>query len=127
MPWPVPCVVAVAGVAATAVLRVRARAQHRVEAREVARNWATLEPTLPRHGRNQGRTEHTFAALVVSGVVVALTAEALLVVAGPDQGWGRWAVTTAPAAVLCVFLVLAATYARMARHRAMADRTRSPR
>ncbi|MDN3026166.1 hypothetical protein [Streptomyces sp. S.PB5] len=57
--WPVPCVVAVAGAAGTAVLRMHAGAQHRVEAREAARHWATPEPTPPRHGRSQGRTEQS--------------------------------------------------------------------
>ncbi|MFI8529677.1 hypothetical protein ACIGMX_05355 [Streptomyces aquilus] len=125
--WPVSCAAAAAGAVGTAVLRVRAAAQHRVEAREVARHWSTLEPTPPRHGRSQVRTEPAFAALVAAGVVGALIAEALLMAAGPDDGWRRLAATTAPAAVLGVFLILAAVYAHMARHHTTRDRTRPPR
>ncbi|OPG04935.1 hypothetical protein B1R27_23180 [Streptomyces sp. GKU 895] len=126
--WPVPCAVAVAGAAGTSVLRAHAGAQQRAETREVARHWATLEPTAPRHGRSQGRMEHyVFAALVACGVVVALIAETLLMAAGPGRGGAGVAVAMAPTAILGAFLVLAATYARMSRHRITADRRRGPR
>ncbi|PWI12920.1 hypothetical protein DI272_01230 [Streptomyces sp. Act143] len=124
--WPVPCAAAVAGAAGTTVLRLRARAQHRCEAREVARHWAALEPVPPRHGRPRGRPERAFAALVACGVAVALLAEALLMVAGPDEGWGRPAVTVVPAAVLGVFLLLAATYAHGRPRRARPDAVPGP-
>ncbi|MFF7391258.1 hypothetical protein ACFZAE_22785 [Streptomyces scabiei] len=120
--WQTACVVAVAGAAVAAVLRIRAAAQHRQEMREIARHWAPLAPGPPGHGHSR----HAFAALVACGLAAAVATAALLVAADPEDG-GDWLMTaTAPAAVVGLTLAIAATRTRTAR-RTMAGRTWPPR
>ncbi|WP_327318381.1 hypothetical protein [Streptomyces sp. NBC_01235] len=109
--WQAACVMAVTGVTAAAALRIRAAAQHRQEVREIARHWAALDPRTPEHGRSR----HAFAALLACGLAAAVTAAALLVTAGPEDGADWLMAATAPAAIVGLTLAIAVTHTRTTR------------
>ncbi|QOV34040.1 hypothetical protein IM697_28205 [Streptomyces ferrugineus] len=114
--WWAPVGTAAVGAAATAGLRIRAAVRRRYEAREIARHWAALRHTAPPDHRGDGPTRYTFVALVGSGLLAALVVAAVLLAAGPEDG-GDWLLAvTAPAAVVGVFLAVAATHARGRSH-----------
>ncbi|MFI1168733.1 hypothetical protein ACH4UM_35530 [Streptomyces sp. NPDC020801] len=116
--WWTPCVAAAVGATATTALRLDAAVQRRREARETARHWARLGHVPPPAG--PGRSRHVVAAVVGCGVAAAVAVAVLHAVAGPDGDAG-WVTAAAPAAVMGVFLITAATYAWATR------RTTSPR
>ncbi|MFE2511683.1 hypothetical protein ACFXC9_24975 [Streptomyces naganishii] len=88
--------------------------------RETARQWARLGGPAPAAG--PGRTRHVVAAVVGCGLAVAVAVTALHVLAGPGGGPG-WLAAAAPVAVMAVFLLAAATYARSGRETVPGRRT----
>ncbi|WP_329267253.1 hypothetical protein [Streptomyces sp. NBC_01451] len=84
--WQAACVVAVAGAAVTAVLRIRAAAQHHQEVREMARRWAVLDAGLPQHGRRHDLSPYVVAALLGCGLVAAVVTAAVAMTTGSDGG-----------------------------------------
>ncbi|GHD92012.1 hypothetical protein [Streptomyces naganishii] len=118
--WWAPGVAAVVGATATAALRLDAAVLRRREVRETARQWARLGGPAPAAG--PGRTRHVVAAVVGCGLAVAVAVTALHVLAGPGGGPG-WLAAAAPVAVMAVFLLAAATYARSGRETVPGRRT----
>ncbi|GAA3791632.1 hypothetical protein ACFS5L_06575 [Streptomyces phyllanthi] len=107
--------VAVVGATATAGLRIRAGAQRRYEAREIARHWAALSDTSPPGHRSHARSRYVFAALTGSGLVAAVVTAAVLLAAGPEDGLDWLLAAVAPAVIVGVFLAVASMYTRAAR------------
>jgi len=105
--WPLLCAPAVAGAGATAALRIRAILQHRHEAREAARHWATLDPGPPRHDRSHGAGRYAVAAIVSTGLIAAAATTVLLVAAAPQNGPVRLLAVLAPVLITTVFLAVA--------------------
>jgi hypothetical protein len=111
-PWWIPCAAAVAGGAAAVALRVHAAVARRAEHREAARQWRELSGTA-RPLPPADRSRYVVAALVTTGLTAAAATAGLAWAAGDAGGAAhRLTAVVAPAAVLTVFLLLAAACAR---------------
>jgi hypothetical protein len=112
--WWTPAAGAAAAGVATVALRLRAAVRHRRETREAARHWALLVPTAP--PARPERSRHTVAAVLCCGTAAAMGVAVLHALFAPRTDGTPWpALLAAPAAVLVVFLVGAAAYARSSR------------
>ncbi|MFI0964183.1 hypothetical protein ACH4S8_22630 [Streptomyces sp. NPDC021080] len=107
--WTVLALTAAAGTAVTLGLRTRAAVRRRREAEEAARHWAQLRSgsaaveDRPRNGRT------AFAVLAGSGLAVGVTTAVLLLTGGVTGGPYPWLTAAVPAALVGLFLLIAAT------------------
>ncbi|MFJ9863812.1 hypothetical protein [Streptomyces sp. NPDC101165] len=116
--WWVPSGAAVAGVAVTLGLRVRASLQRRRESRETARQWAELRKDQQPPDTEPVRTA-VVALLVGCGLALAVIAATVMVVVQPGHCMAGWAVAAVPAMIVALFLGVAAVSGRaFRRHRA---------
>ncbi|MFD8007333.1 hypothetical protein [Streptomyces mirabilis] len=124
--WWILAVAAVAGTAVTSGFWIRAAVQRRREVGEAARHWAQLRQGRPLAGTDRSRS--VFAALVGTGLATAMATATLLLAVSPENG-PDWLTAAAPAALVGLFLAIAATvtHARMARRRTAADLARPSR
>ena len=107
--WWILALTAAAGTAVTLGLRARAAVRRRREAAEAARHWAQLGSgsTAAEDRSGSGRT--AFAALTATGLATAAATAGLLLTTGPTGG--HWLTAAVPAALVGVFLLIAATVA----------------
>ncbi|MEU6271345.1 hypothetical protein ABZ871_02795 [Streptomyces populi] len=116
--WWIPALTAAAGTAVALVLRTRAAVRRRREEREAARHWEQLRWSRPADRSRNGRT--AFAVLLATGLAAAAGTAALLLTGGPGDG-PYWLTAAVPAALVGLFLLVAATvththtYARVIR------------
>ncbi|MGW0882277.1 hypothetical protein [Streptomyces sp. NPDC002671] len=120
--WWIPCAAAVAGVLVTTGLWLRAAVQRRHEVREVARQWGELGHAQPPPVTDRSR--YVVPILVGTGLTAAAVTAAFRLATGPKDTADWFAVVTASATVLGLFLTIAVTYTRMTRRRTRTDHGR---
>jgi hypothetical protein len=108
--WWIPALAAAAGTAVTLGLRARAVVRRRREAAEAARHWAQLGSGSTAAEERSGNGRTVFAALTATGLATAAATAGLLLTTGPTGG--HWLTAAVPAALVGVFLLIAATVAR---------------
>ncbi|MFI1050733.1 hypothetical protein [Streptomyces griseoruber] len=122
--WWAPAAAAVTGAAVTAVLRGRAVVQRRREARQAAHDWAELRAD-PRPA-GPGRSRRVVAVLLACGLFTAVTTAALEMAVARERGPDLLSLAVAPTGIVALSVVLAVTYAGLARRRAGAGGYRRP-
>ncbi|MFB7242354.1 hypothetical protein ACFCYX_07770 [Streptomyces populi] len=106
--WRIHALTAAAGAAVALGLRTRAAVRRRREEREAVRHWEQLRWNRPAAATDRPRNGRTaFAVLVAAGLAAAVVTAALLLTAGP--GGPYWLTAAVPAALVGLFLVIAAT------------------
>ncbi|OIK28060.1 hypothetical protein [Streptomyces malaysiense] len=112
--WKWPATAAAAGTSLAAALLVRSLVHHSHEAREAATHWTELAPAQSPPAPD--RTRHVVAVLLATGLTAAAVIGALRLAEGPDTPTAWLTTITAPAAVLALFITLAATHTHHRRH-----------
>ncbi|QLJ05770.1 hypothetical protein HZZ00_35290 [Streptomyces sp. NEAU-sy36] len=113
--WRPPLTAAATGTLAATALRVCAALRHHRETVEAARHWTELSPSQPPPAPD--RTRHVVAVLITTGLTTAAITGALGLAEGPDTPTAWFTTITTPAAILALFVALAAAHTRAAHHR----------
>jgi len=110
-----PLAVAAVGTLAATTRRVWAAVRHHRETAEAARHWTELSPSRPPPAPD--RTRHVVAVLITTGLATAAITGALALAEGPDTPTAWFTTITTPAAILALFVALAAAHTRATHHR----------
>ncbi|MEW2622845.1 hypothetical protein [Streptomyces sp. NPDC048106] len=113
--WRWPVAAAATGTLPAVFLRVWSAVRHHRETREAAAHWTEL--TSDQSPPPPDRTRHVVAVLLTTGLAAAAVTGTLRLAEGPGTPAAWLATITAPAAILVLFIALAATHTRVAHTR----------
>nr|WP_145487078.1 MULTISPECIES: hypothetical protein [Streptomyces] len=113
-PWKWPATAAGTGTFLAAALLLSSALHHSRETREAATHWTELTPAQTPPAPD--RTRYVVAALLTTGLTTAAITGALRLAENPDTPTAWLTTITTPAAVLALFITLAATHTHHHRH-----------
>ncbi|CAL2055363.1 MULTISPECIES: hypothetical protein [Streptomyces] len=113
-PWTWPATAAATGTLLALALLISSALHHSRETREAATHWTELTPA--QSPPTPDRTRYVVAVLLTTGLTTATIIGALRLAENPDTPTAWLTTITTPAAILALFITLAATHTHHHRH-----------